>query len=98
MKLEIFSVFDSKADAFINPFFLQHVAMATRAIVDAGTDPTSMFKKHPEDYTLFHLGQLDDHTAAFEMLLVPENLGTVAQLLQAEALTRKAPLDYVREA
>lgn len=60
MVLNVYSVYDLKAKAFLSPFFLPQDAMAVRALIDAVSDPTHQFAKHPEDYQLFKLGSFDD--------------------------------------
>ena len=80
MKLEIFSMFDSKAQAFLPPFFLHNEAMARRMVVDAGKDETHSFARHPGDYSLYHLGSFDDSTAEVSTLQ-PQNLGLVSQIV-----------------
>lgn len=58
----MFSVYDSKAKAYIPPFFFPKVAMAIRVFTDSVNDPHHQFNKHPEDYTLFEIGIFDDET------------------------------------
>lgn len=59
MIYKIFSVFDEKAKAFLPPFFLPEKAMAVRVFSDCANDVNHQFGKHPEDYTLFELGNFD---------------------------------------
>lgn len=68
MKLRVFTVFDSKAAAYLPPFFMGEMGAATRAFKDCANDPSHAFGKHPEDYMLFCLGTFDDSTALFELL------------------------------
>lgn len=57
--LAAFSVYDSKANAFLPPFFFPTKAMATRVFADCCNDKEHQFGRHPADYTLFHLGHFD---------------------------------------
>lgn len=59
MTLNIYSVYDVKADAYITPFFLPTDAMAIRAFADCVSDPAHRFGAHPEDYTLYKIGVFD---------------------------------------
>ena len=61
-----FSIFDSKASAYLPPFYMQTKAEAIRAIGDCVDDKEHRFAKHPEDYTLFYLGEFDDNKGTFE--------------------------------
>lgn len=66
MKLAIFSVYDVKVGAFMQPFFSPTTGAALRSLTDAVNDPKHEFSKHVEDYTLFRLGEWDDTSGLFE--------------------------------
>lgn len=68
MKHNVFCIYDSKAQAFLTPFFLPTVGMAVRVFSDCVNSDDHQFGKHPEDYTLFHLGTWDDATCVFDRL------------------------------
>ncbi len=60
MNFRIFCVFDSKARAYLPPFFLPEAGQAVRSFKDACNDKAHAFGQHPEDYTLFEIGTFDD--------------------------------------
>lgn len=62
MKLEAFSVFDSKAGAFGQPFFAFNPAIAQRMVAVSVRDGESFLSKFPQDYSLYHIGSFDDST------------------------------------
>lgn len=62
MKLNIFSVYDSKAESYTPPYFQHKTAQAIRIFSDCCNDEGHTFGKHPADYTLFDLGIYDDDT------------------------------------
>lgn len=64
MTKKVFSIYDEKADAFLQPFFMSKVGEAIRAISDCLNDPAHQFSKHPSDYTLFVIGEFDDSTGS----------------------------------
>lgn len=68
MILKVFAVRDTKACAFLQPFFSNSVGSALRAFGDAVNEKGSPFNKHPEDYLIYHIGSYDDSLGA----LVPE--------------------------
>lgn len=68
MKHNVFAIYDSKANAYLPPFFLPTVAMAVRVFSDCVNSDSHQFGLHPQDYTLFHLGIWDDATSAFDKL------------------------------
>lgn len=75
MKISIYSVFDSKAESFISPFFSQNRATALRSFEAAANDENTDFHRYAGDYTLFELGTFDQSNAKFTLHEAPENLG-----------------------
>ncbi len=63
MNQQIFTIFDNKAQAYLTPFFLPETAMAIRTFSDCCNDPKHAFYAHPDDYTLFHIGQFSNTTS-----------------------------------
>lgn len=72
---QVFSVFDSAIAAFAQPFFLDSVGLAKREFGDLVNDDKTNLSKHPDCYTLFHLGEFDHESAVFRFLKAPESLG-----------------------
>jgi len=75
MKLSLFSIHDSKAEAFIQPFFAINPAVAIRQFTTAVNDPTTQFSQTPGDYTLFELGTFEQDNAKFDLHKTPINHG-----------------------
>lgn len=69
--LQIFAVFDKKAVAFANPFFYHQKGQALRGFEDAVNDPQSPLSKHPEDFSLWHIGEWNDITGVITSLQTP---------------------------
>lgn len=84
MLQKIFSVYDSKAEAYMSPFFMVATGQAIRSFVDTATDAASQLGKHPEDFTLFELGTYDDLTAEFCIYPTPKSLGLALELIPAK--------------
>lgn len=87
MKLRVYSVFDAKAAVFDRPFYEQSDGSAVRAFSDAVNDSRmtvnnvpNMFFKHPEDYSLFCLGEFDSDTGVLIGEVPPKCLVTAAAL------------------
>lgn len=85
MQLCMYSVFDNKAKIFLQPFFMQNDAVATRFFVDAANDPDSIICKHPEDYALMYLGTFDNETSEFYINVSPHSLGLAASFKNQSA-------------
>lgn len=84
MIVKVFSVFDSKAEAFIQPFFSQTSQTALRAFHQAAQQENHQFNQFAGDFTLFELGEFDDNDASFRMLDTPHNLGLAITLKAVE--------------
>jgi len=60
---KLFTIYDEKAEIFIPPFFVPTIGLAIRAFTDCVNDDEHQFGRHPQDYTLFEIGEFDDSTA-----------------------------------
>ena len=88
MKQQVFSIYDSKAQAYFPPFYLHNSQMAIRQFGDMVNDPESRVSKHPEDYTLFHLAEWDDQDSKHKTPKnSPESLGNGAQFVNGSDLS-----------
>lgn len=83
MVVQIFAVFDSKTKAFMQPFFSLAIGSGIRAFVDAVNDASTPFFKHPQDFSLFHIGSFDDQVPRLVALDAPLNLGLAASFKEA---------------
>lgn len=90
MILKIFSVYDSKAEAFMPPFHSQSTGQAVRSFGDTANDPQSQLCKHAGDFTLFELGTFDDSNGKFEQYATPKSLGTALEHKTPTASERAA--------
>lgn len=81
-KLLICSVYDSKAEGFLQPFFAGNEAIAIRMFSTKVNEPHHVFNSNPGDFTCFALGEFDVQTGKFELLGAPENLGVGTQFLK----------------
>jgi len=75
MKLLAFTVYDEKAEAFGKPFFTQAIGVASRDFSEAVNDQKSLLARHPEDFSLYHIGYFDDATAKFDINSTPTLIG-----------------------
>ena len=79
MIYQVFAVKDSKAAAFALPFFLPRMEVALRSFRDAVRNPEHDMHRHPEDYSLWCIGEFDDNTGA----MMPVQPVLVAQAQEA---------------
>ena len=78
---QVFTVYDTKSQAYLQPFFLQTEGQAIRAIADCVNDPEHQFARHPGDYTLFALGTFNDEIAKFNVHETPRALHVLVELV-----------------
>lgn len=81
MVLVACSVFDVKASAYMQPFFVPNTSMAIRSFGDAVVNPETGISKHPEDFQLFKVGEFDDNSGLFSPVPVPEYLSKAVDFL-----------------
>ena len=89
MKIKMFTVFDSKVGAYLQPFFMQSTGAAMRAFEDSCNDPQMQFNKHPADFTLFEIGEYDDSDASVILL---ENKISLVSALECLAVKESSPV------
>ena len=78
--LYIYSIYDSKAGAFLRPFFEQTDATAVRAVSGVFNDPEHPFSQHGADYTLFCVGEFDEFKGQVKPIEAMSNLGNLLEL------------------
>ena len=76
----LYTVFDSKANAFLPPFTAPTDLVAQRMVGDACKDATHPWAMHPGDYTLYAIGKWDEVTGDITPAQSPVALGTCLQL------------------
>lgn len=81
---KIFTVYDSKIEAYLTPFFMQHRGAAIRAFTDLVNDPKSNINKYPSDFTLFEMGEYDDSSAQITTSHSMISLGVGTEYLKVE--------------
>jgi hypothetical protein len=79
MIYKIFTVYDSKLEAYLQPFFMQSKGAAIRAFSDSSNDTQTQFSKHPGDFTLFEIGEYDDQNGNLKNYASKVNLGTALE-------------------
>ena len=65
-RLKVFSVYDSKIKAYMQPFFMQHAGQALRSWENLVNDGQSTVSQHPGDFTLMEIGTFDDEKGVLE--------------------------------
>lgn len=82
MKTMVYVVYDSKAEAYMNPLFFQSKGVAIRAFGEAVNDKASPVGKYPSDFVLFELGSYDALTAKFDLYSAPVSIGVGVEFVK----------------
>jgi len=77
---KVFSVFDTKAQAFLQPFFANTEGIAVRQFTAAAQDAGHDFHRFSEDYALFSLGEFDEEKGRFIQTSTPEAVVTASAI------------------
>lgn len=72
---KVYTVYDSKAEAYLPPFYQQTKGTAIRVFTETANDPQSAVSRYAEDFTLFELGSYDDNQATFNLHKTPISIG-----------------------
>jgi hypothetical protein len=77
--MKIFSIHDSKAEAYLPPIYFKTAAEAIRAFSTACEDSQTQFFKYPADFTLVELGEFDEPTASIATHKLPRILSNASE-------------------
>ncbi len=77
--MKVFTVYDVKAEAYLQPYFSVTTATAVRAFTAAANNVDHDFHRFSEDYTLFEIGTWDEFSGDFIQFKAKIPLGTALQ-------------------
>lgn len=86
--MKVFTVFDSKAEAYLNPFYARTTAEGVRLFKAAADDPEHNYHRFAGDFSLFEIGEWDERTGDMVLYSAHENLGTALQHIWREEARR----------
>lgn len=79
MKLNIYAIRDTKAEAFMQPFFERTNETATRAVQTA-TEKDGNFRTYAEDYSLWLIGNFNDNNGKISPETAPIHLSNLVDI------------------
>lgn len=77
--MKVFSVYDSKVEAYSPPLCAKAKGEALRQFSDLVNDGVSPISKHPADYTLFEIASFDELTGVITPHPTPISLGVAVE-------------------
>lgn len=83
MKLQAFSLRDTKAETFAAPFFVPNENIAVRLLSQLVLDKRTDLGKYPQDFMLYRVGDYDTDNAALSACQV-ELICTASSVLPKE--------------
>lgn len=83
MNLNLYSCYDSKAKAWTLPFFMSVTDSIHRAWTDVCNDPSSKFAQHPDDYSLFHIGEFNCLTGGTTIYESKQSIGLARHFVKS---------------
>lgn len=92
MILKMYTVYDSKVNAYLQPFFMKSNGEALRAWEESCNDNKTSFYKYPQDFTLFEIGIWDDSTGSTALHDAKFSLGTALEFKRIETQQSQLPL------
>lgn len=88
METLVFTVYDTAAGAYLEPFFAPSVGFATRSFREAVNREGHQFNKFPDDFVLFQIGRFDSTSGVLEPA-VPHSLGVAVEYLDRNGSGRQ---------
>lgn len=81
MSKKLFSVYDSKTEAYLPPLAYKTKAEALREFEQAAQSPQSNIGKYPTDYSLFELADFNEDTAEIIPHKIPLLLSNASEFI-----------------
>jgi len=84
--MKIFSLFDTRAQTYAQPFADSSTVNAPRGFDTAVNAKDSTLSRYPDDFSLMELATFDPQTGQLVPLVSPLNLGTARTVLRQPTL------------
>lgn len=81
MKLNVYTLFDTKTLIFNTPFFTHTHGAASRMCADLAADINTSVGRHPADYVLYCIGTYDDVLGAMQPFDIREHVVDIVSLV-----------------
>jgi len=85
MNKHLFTVYDSAAGVYLDPFVAPSIEFALREFRAIINQEGHQFNKFPEDYTLFHIGEFNPMNALLDGI-GPTSLGVAITFVEQTTL------------
>jgi len=86
---KVYAIYDAAIKQYEQPFHMRSNAEAVRGWMKIVNDPTTKFHAHPEDFTLFELGEYNPETGQYRNLDTPHSLGVALNFKKEQTAVRQ---------
>ena len=80
----MYSIYDSKAEQFNDPFIAATHGVALRIFASHVANPETIWAQYPSDFTLFYVGEFDPEKGAMHKCATPVSLGLASEHVTIE--------------
>ena len=88
MILNVYSIYDSAAKAYTQPFFMHNDGLAIRAFQDnVNSKEENNISKHPDQFTLYKIGSYNDETGQITKQDINKSLGNGIEFVNDPVIT-----------
>lgn len=94
MKLQAFSLRDTKAEVFAAPFFVPSHGIAVRLLNELVKDKRTDLGKYPQDFILYRVGEYDTDSALLTPSMI-EIICTATSCLPRDEASARVPSEGV---
>jgi len=91
--MNLYSIYDSKAEVHCPPFVAHNVAVAIRMFRDLLNQPDSQISRAPADFTLFELGTFDESNGSLSLLEAKKSIANALELVHHK---QDEPSDFAK--
>lgn len=85
--MKVFSIYDSKVEAFMAPFFSHTTGSGIRSFEDLvkNGDARNQIALHPEDYSLFEIAEWDENRGVLSPYEAHKHLMTALEMTHGDS-------------
>lgn len=79
--LEIYTIYDKKAETYMRPMYTPHIVEIQRSLTKNLNDKSSTLAQFPEDYSLYKLGTYDIKSAKYNLTPQPAFIMNITEMM-----------------
>mgnify|MGYP000193081883 CR=1 FL=1 len=84
--MKLFSLYDSVAEIYTKPFFIKSTPEAIREFTSEANNPQSKLYQHAQDFTVYEIGEYDEHTGEIQTCIPMKKICSVNELKKVQSI------------